>query len=285
MKKNYITKAFMEAYRNKAEKTGVYYNTPKVIYKGDKYRTHLSLLQKAIYQELWNLVGKAAHKNQVDEKGRVYVIASYNLIATELDITERTIINNMSGKTEKYNQLFKLGLLQIKQYGKNKENEYYVMAPSYEGDDVQFLEFDQPTATARAELKEVSEQKRSKLKKSDKQQKNEQLEDEKAFDTKADNADYEVNERKVEENTPDFDGEEPKAIVEEPKDETYFQVIEKQDGTYKARFVREQNGMVTKWSLTEFVTKMKLNINCNRHDSVVMADIEALGKYEIKYEN
>lgn len=294
MKKNYITKAYLEKLHDNKTATGVFFNTPKVIKRGVKYRKALSTTQKDIYEEFWDLAGKAAHKGQFDEKGRVYVEASYSFIAVALDISESTAKNNLNGKGKggKYNELFELGLIAIKKRNERETSEYYVMAPVYEGEDKAFLSKDITTTAHKADAEKIKAKRAeyASNSKSKRSIKNEKLEDERAFDTKADNAEYEIIEREVVANTPDFDDGEPKpepvAEVQSEK-QYYFQVFDKQatTGQYSACYVCELNGkIVGSWSLDEFVKNMKLDIDCNRHESSVMADIAALGNYEIKYE-
>ena len=46
--KNYITKAYIDMLKNKDVQTGLYFNTPKVVIKGDKYRKALKPIEKLI---------------------------------------------------------------------------------------------------------------------------------------------------------------------------------------------------------------------------------------------
>lgn len=89
--KNYITQAYIDMLKNKEKQTGLYYATPKVIIKGDRYRKALNPTEKLLYQELWDLSMKAAHKGQYDEKGRVYVKTSYSFLATAIGVDVSTI--------------------------------------------------------------------------------------------------------------------------------------------------------------------------------------------------
>ncbi|MCQ6527472.1 replication initiator protein A [Bacillus mycoides] len=289
--KQYITQGYVDKLRDKEQKTGVYYSTPKVIYKGEKYRTKLSLTQKAIYQELYDISMKALHDNQVDSKGNVYIEVSYIFIATALDISEGTVRNNMNGKGKdgKYTELFDLGLLKIKKRKDRETSQYYVMAPNYEGNDAHFLEKDYTTSEIRLDAKErVAKKNRTNSKR---ENENEQLEDERMFDTKADTADYQLQEKQFNDSLPDGVKELPpepqETIEEQPTKETYFRVFDKQDydGTYIAEFVIAQNGKVIEtWSIDRFLKETNSTIVTNRHVTFIMKDIESEGKYEIKYE-
>lgn len=282
--KNYITKAYVDMLRDKDKSTGVYFNTPKVIKRGEKYRKALSLTQKNLYEEFWDLAMRAAHKNQIDEDGRVYVEVSYSYMAVALDISEGTTKFNMNGtgnKAGKYTELFTLGLIRIKKRKDRETSQYYVMAPVYEGEDVAFLTNDITTSSMKSDAKEMSA-KRNKNSKSKRETENEQLKDEKAFDTRADNAEYEVIEREIVNNTPDFIEPVKKDVVAEQT--YYFKITDRQDGFYSAFYICEQKGrIVGSWPLKKFVQMKKLNINCNRHESEIMKDIEALGEYKLKW--
>ncbi|WP_394547558.1 replication initiator protein A [Priestia aryabhattai] len=203
MKKQYITKGYIKDLTSKEKATGVYFNTPKVIYKGEKYRKALSLTQKAIYQELWDISMKAAHKGQVDEKGRVYIEVADSFIARALDISEGTVKFNLNGKGKngKYTELFDLGLITIKKRVEKETSEYYVMAPVYEGVDKAFLTNDITTPS----IQEEASAKRNKSATSKREQNNEQLEERRKSDTVKDTAHYEVMEREFNDNMPDFD--------------------------------------------------------------------------------
>jgi len=203
MTKNYITKTYIDMLKDKEKATGVYFNTPKVIYKGEKYRKAISLTQKAIYQELWDISMKAAHKGQVDQKGRVYIEVADSFIARALDISEGTVKHNLNskGKNGKYTELFDLGLITIKKRVEKETSEYYVMAPVYEGVDKAFLTNDITTPS----IQEEASAKRSKSAISKREKNNEQLEGQRKADTVKDTAHYEVMEREFYDNMPDFD--------------------------------------------------------------------------------
>ncbi|PGW18550.1 hypothetical protein COD90_07880 [Bacillus cereus] len=290
MKKQYITQGYVDKLRDKEQKTGVYYSSPKVIMKGEKYRTKLSLTQKVIYQELYDISMKALHDNQVDSKGNVYIEVSYIFIATALDISEGTVRNNMNGKGKggKYTELFDLGLLKIKKRKDRETSQYYVMAPDYEGNDKHFLEKDYTTSEIRLDAKErVAKKNRNNSKREDE---NEQLEDERMFDTVADTADYALQEQQYNDSLPNGIVElppEPQETTEEqPTKETYFRVIDKQDhdGTYVAMFVIAHNGKIVEtFNVREFLNRTKSTIDPKRHDSFIMKDIESEGKYEVRY--
>ncbi|MGG2061656.1 hypothetical protein [Priestia megaterium] len=207
MKKQYITKAYINDLTDKEKATGVFGTPPKVIRKGEKYRKALSVTQKFIYEELWDLIGKAIHKGQVDNKGRVYVEVSYSYMAVACDISEGTARNILKGDG-KYNQLFELGLLSIKKRKDRETSEYYVMAPVYEGVDKAFLTQDITTPSMIKDAEELSAKKNKKKNVSKRETENKQLEEERKTDTVEDTAHYDVIKREEINNTPDFD--EPK---------------------------------------------------------------------------
>lgn len=290
MKKQYITQGYVDKLRDKEQKTGVYYSTPKVIYKGEKYRTKLSLTQKAIYQELYDISMKALHDNQVDDKGNVYIEVSYIFIATALNISEGTVRNNMNGKGKdgKYTELFDLGLLKIKKRKDRETSQYYVMAPDYEGNDAQFLEKDYTTWEIKQDAKErVAKKNRNNSKR---ENENKQLEDETMFDTIADTADYQLQEKQYNDSLPDGVAElppEPQETTEEqPLKEMYFRVVDKQDydGTYNADYVITHNGrIIESLPVHEFLRRTNSTINIKQHLSGIMKDIESEGIHDIRY--
>ncbi|MED3681830.1 hypothetical protein [Bacillus thuringiensis] len=286
MKKQYITQTYIDMLRDKEQKTGVFGTPPRVIRKGEKYRKTLSVTQKFIYEELWELTGKAVHKGQLDERGRAYIEISYAYIAVACDISEGTARNILKG-TGKYNQLFKLGLLSIKKRKDRETSEYYVMAPSYEGIDEAFLTNDITPTSMVQDAKEIADKKNRK-KPIKRKIENEQLKDERMFDTRADNAEYEQQEKQLNDGLPNGVVEELQENTEEqPQKEMYFRVIDKQDydGNYRADYVITHNGKVVDiLSIREFLKRTKSTIDTNRHDSSIMKDIESQGKYEIRYE-
>ncbi|GAB6415593.1 replication initiator protein A [Bacillus cereus] len=285
--KQYITKGYVDKLRDKEQKTGVYYSAPKVVMKGDKYRKKLSAIEKLLYQEMYDLSMKALHKGQVDEKGNVYIESSYISLAVALGISDSTTQRYLSKTT---NALYKLGLLKVKKRKEQSTTQYYVMAPTYEGEDVHFLENDYTTTQMKEEAKQMVEKKNRK-KSTKRKVENEQLEDERMFDTKADTADYQLQEKQFNDSLPDGVKElppEPQETTEEqPIKQMYFRVFDKQDydGTYNADFVIMHNDkLVDTLSIREFLKKTKSTIDGNRHLSEIMKDIELEGKYEIKYE-
>lgn len=291
MKKLYITQEYVDRLRDKEQKTGVYYSTPKVIMKGEKYRTKLSLTQKAIYQEIYDISMKALHDKQVDDKGRVYIEVSYIFIATALNISEGTVRNNMNGtgnKAGKYTELFDLGLLKIKKRKDREISQYYVMAPSYEGNDEQFLERDYTTWEIKQDAKErVAKKNRNNSKR---ENENKQLEDERMFDTRADNAEYELQEKQYNDSLPDgvveLPPEQQETTEEQPLKEMYFRVVDKQDydGTYKADYVITHNGkIVESLPVHEVLRRTNSTINIKQHMSGIMKDIESEGTHDIRY--
>jgi hypothetical protein len=195
--KNYITKAYIDMLTDSTKPTGVYYATPKVIVKGDKYRKALQPVDKLIYQELYDLSMKAAHKGQVDEKGKAYVKASYNFIATAIGVDPSTVDRAIA----KRKTLFRLGLLAFKKKGIKSEHEYYVMAPEYEGADEIYLTNDMATGDMRMDAKNFSNRKNPN-RINEREKENEQLENERIFDNINDNA---VQKFLARENNPDYD--------------------------------------------------------------------------------
>ncbi|MEH7031534.1 hypothetical protein V7054_05070 [Priestia megaterium] len=292
MEKNYITKAYIDMLTKKEKQTGIYFSTPKVIKRGDRYRKTLSLTQKAIYEEFYDLAKKAVHKGQIDEKGRVYVEVSYSYIAVALDISVKTAEYNMNGKgnkDSKYNELFTSGLLAIKKRGKQSMHEFYVMAPVYEGADEIYLKNDGATPQAKKEIEEISAKKNSR-KPTKRKKENEQLEEERIFDTVADTAEYKVEQKIQADNIPDFDEpfEEKESVPQEPQKEMYFRVIDKEDynGTYNASFVIKHDGVIVEsWTLKDFLKKTKSSINLNQHESYIIKELQKQGEYKIKYED
>jgi hypothetical protein len=230
--KNYITKAYIAMLHDKNTPTGTYFNTPKVIKRGVKYRKVLTDTQKDIYEELWDMTMKAAHKGQVDEKGRVFVEASDTFLAVALDVNPTTIKHNLNGKGKsgKYTELFDLGLIKIKKRVERETSEYYVMAPVYEGEDVKFLTSDPTTSSHIADAKALKE-KRKKYSKTESKRdiENEQIAEERKNDSIVDTAEFEVAEREYQKKqeevneTPNFDEVEEVVqlvaeVVEEPKE-------------------------------------------------------------------
>lgn len=204
MKKQYITKAYINDLTDKEKATGVFGTPPKVIRKGEKYRKVLSVTQKFIYEELWDMIGKAIHKGQVDEKGQAYVEVSYSYMAVACDISEGTARNILKGEG-KYNQLFELGLLSIKKRKDRETSEYYVMVPVYEGVDKAFLTQDITTPSMKKDAEELSTKKNKNKKNTPKREiENKQLEEERKTDTVEDTAHYEVMEREFNDSLPDF---------------------------------------------------------------------------------
>lgn len=214
MKKNYITKGYIEKLHDSQSKTGVYGTPPRVIRKGEKYRKALSMTQKFIYEELWELAGKAAHKGQVDEKGNVYVEVSYSYIAVACDCSPNTAKNNLKGDG-KYNQLFALGLLSIKERKSTETSQYYVHAPVYEGFDEAFLTNDPTTPSMKADIKEISA-KRNKNTTTKREAENEEIAKERKQDSIVDTAEFEVAEREYQEKNqmPDIESEPTEAPLQ-----------------------------------------------------------------------
>jgi len=201
MTKKYITKAYINDLTDSEKATGVFGTPPKVIRKGERYRKALSVTQKFIYEELWDLIGKAIHKGQVDSKGQAYVEVSYSYMAVACDISEGTARNILKGDG-KYNQLFELGLLSIKKRKDRETSEYYVMAPIYEGVDEAFLTQDITTPSMIKDAEELSAKKNKKTI-SKRKTENEQLEEQRKPDTIQDTAHYDVIKREEINNTPD----------------------------------------------------------------------------------
>ncbi|PGQ40301.1 hypothetical protein COA19_12350 [Bacillus thuringiensis] len=294
MKKQYITQAYVDKLRDKDQATGVYGTPPRVIRKGEKYRKALSITQKYIYEELWELTGKAVHKGQVDEKGNAYVEVSYSFIAVACDISEGTARFNLNGKGNKdgkYTELFDLGLLKIKKRKDTETSQYYVMAPSYEGIDEAFLTNDITTPSMKQDIADISNKKNSK-KPTKRKIENKQLEDERMFDSRADKAEYELQEKQLNDSLPNGIVEPPpeqqETTEEQPQKEVYFRVFDKQDydGTYNADFVIMHNGkLVDTLSIREFLQRTKSTIDSKKHLCDIMKDIELEGKYEIRYES
>lgn len=285
MKKQYITQGYVDRLHDKEQKTGVYYSAPKVIMKGDKYRKKLSAIEKLLYQEMYDLSMKALHKGQVDEKGNVYIESSYISLAVALGTSDSTTQRYLSKTT---NALYKLGLLKVKKRKEQSTSQYYVMAPVYEGEDKHFLENDYTTTQMREEARQMVEKKNRK-KPTKRKVENEQLEDERAFDTKADNAEYELQEKQMIDSLPDgVSVEKQDRSEKEDTKEMYFRVIDNQayDGTYDANYIIEQNGkMVDMLTVHEFLRRTKSTIDYKtKHLSEVMKDIELEGKHEIRYD-
>ncbi|MGZ0875131.1 replication initiator protein A [Priestia megaterium] len=198
MKKNYITKAYINMLNDKEKATGVYFTTPKVIVKGDKYRKALNPTEKLIYQELWDMTKKAIHKGQVDEKGRAYVEASYTFLATAIGVDPSTIERTLT----KRKGLFHTGLLAIKKHGNSTTTEYYVMAPVYEGADEMYLANDGATDEMKSTVDGFKKRKNSN-KSTKRETENEQLAEQRKSDTIQDTAHYDVIKREEVSNTPD----------------------------------------------------------------------------------
>ncbi|MCM3411877.1 hypothetical protein [Metabacillus litoralis] len=205
MKKNYITKGYIEKLHDSQSKTGVYGTPPRVIRKGEKYRKALSMTQKFIYEELWELAGKASHKGQFDEKGNVYVEVSYSYMAVACDCSPNTAKNNLKGDG-KYNQLFTMGLVSIKKRKDRETTEYYVHAPEYKGFDEAFLTNDPTTPSMKADIKEISA-KRNKNTTTKRETENAEIAEERRQDSIVDTAEFEVAEREYQEkdDMPDID--------------------------------------------------------------------------------
>ncbi|WP_255294144.1 replication initiator protein A [Bacillus toyonensis] len=286
--KQYITQGYVDKLRDKDQATGVYYSAPKVIMKGDKYRKKLSPTEKLLYQEMYDLTMKALHKGQVDEKGNAYIESSYISLAVALGVSDSTIQRILSKKT---NPLYTLGLLKIKQRKEQSTSQYYVMAPSYDGEDRFFLDSDYTTTQMKEEARQMVEKKNRK-KPTKREVENEQLEDERMFDTKADKAEYKLQEKQFNDSLPngvaELPQEQQETTEEQSQKELYFRVIDKQahDGTYVARFVIAHNGKVVETlNVREFLKRTKSTIDINRHDSFIVKDIELEGKYEVRYES
>ena len=225
MTKKYITRTYVDMLRDKEQKTGVYYSAPKVVMKGDKYRKALSPTEKLLYQEMYDLSMKALHKGQVDEKGRVYVESSYISLAVALGVSDSTTQRALEKQTT---SLYKLGLLKVKERKKQSISQYYVMAPDYDGEDRFFLDSDYTTTQMKEEARQMVEKKNRK-KPTKRKVENEQLEDERMFDTRADNAEYEFQQQQEINNTPDGIAEPPQeqqeTTEEQPTKETYFMYL------------------------------------------------------------
>lgn len=286
MKKQYITQGYVDKLRDKEQKTGVYYSAPKVVMKGDKYRKTLSPTEKLLYQEMYDLSMKALHKGQVDEKGNVYIESSYISLAVALGVSDSTtqrILNKLT------NPLYALGLLRVKQRKDKSTTQYYVMAPDYDGEDRFFLESDYTTTQMKKEAQQMVEKKNRK-KSTKRKVENEQLEDERMFDTKADTADYQLQEKQFNDSLPDGVKElppEPQETTEEqPIKQMYFRVFDKQDydGTYNADYVITHNGrIIESLPVHEFLRRTNSTINIKQHLSDIMKDIELEGKHDIRY--
>lgn len=253
MKKNYITKAYIDMLTNKEKETGVYYTTPKVVVKGDKYRKALNPTEKLIYQELWDLTKKAAHKGQIDEKGRVYVKASYSSLATAIGMDVSTVDRTLS----KRKGLFHTGLLAIKKHGNSSTTEYYVMAPVYEGADEMYLANDGITVEAQLTVKSFQARKGTN-KNTKREAKNEQLEEQRKSDTVKDTAHYEVIKREEVNNMPDgieVKQEKQTEQLPEPQeksvtDKKYVEERSSQSGFYGIFLIeKKSNGIVEETNL------------------------------------
>ncbi|WP_338705244.1 hypothetical protein [Priestia aryabhattai] len=215
MKKQYITKAYIDMLNDKEKATGIYFTTPKVIVKGDKYRKALNPTEKLIYQELWDMTKKAVHKGQVDEKGRAYVEASYTFLATAIGVDPSTIERTLT----KRKGLFNTGLLAIKKHGNSSTTEYYVMAPVYEGADEMYLANDGATDEMKSTVDGFKKRKNSN-KSTKRKTENEQLEEQRKSDTIQDTAHYDVVKREEADNTPDgIEFEQKTDLVPEPQEE------------------------------------------------------------------
>ncbi|MEH7613869.1 hypothetical protein [Gottfriedia acidiceleris] len=202
--KNYITKAYIDLLIDKEKQTGTYFTAPKVVVKGDKYREALSPTEKLLYQEFYDITKKAAHDNQVDMYGNVYVEVSYIFLAVAIGVSDSTIYRILS---DKKNPLYKLGLLAVKKRKDKSTSQYYVMAPVYEGWDEIFLTGDLSTPSMRVKAKEMVEKKNRK-KVSKRATENEQIEEEKIFDIPEERAEVKVVAKELKDKMPDFTSEE-----------------------------------------------------------------------------
>ncbi|MFP8643354.1 hypothetical protein ACLHWY_17650 [Priestia aryabhattai] len=198
MKKQYITKGYIKDLTDKEKATGVFFSSPKVVVKGDKYRDVLKPIEKLVYEELYDMTRKAAHINQVDKNGNVYVEVSYIFLAVALGVSDSTIQRILSKET---NPLYALGLLTIKERKDKSTTQYYVMAPVYEGDDKVFLTQDAPTPKMLAKAKELVARKNRTSSK--RETENKQLAEQRKLDTVEDTAHYDVVKREEANNTPD----------------------------------------------------------------------------------
>ncbi|MBQ4867479.1 replication initiator protein A [Priestia megaterium] len=245
MKKQYITKAYINDLTDKEKATGVFFSSPKVVVKGDKYREKLKPIEKLLYQELYDMTKKAAHDNQVDSKGNVYIEVSYIFLAVALGVSDSTIQRILSKKT---NSLYTLGLLAIKERKDKSTTQYYVMAPDYNGDDETFLTQDVKTMKMQEKAKELVA-KKNRTTTSKRETGNEQLEKERTFDTVADTAHYEVMEREFKDNMPDFleETDKPKAVDKEIEQEQQESTKEDELQEYK-RIMKDAKSLGAKFN-------------------------------------
>ncbi|MED4021994.1 replication initiator protein A [Priestia aryabhattai] len=281
MKKQYITTGYIKDLTNKEKATGVFFSSPKVVVKGDKYRDKLKPIEKLLYQELYDMTKKAAHDNQVDKNGNVYIEVSYIFLAVALGVSDSTIQRILEKKT---NPLYSLGLLAIKERKDKSKTQYYVMAPDYDGEDEIFLTNDVRTPKMQEKAKELVAKKNRKAI-SKRETENEQFEKERVFDTVADTAEYTVQKN----NMCDFDEpvEKKETASKEPQKEMYLRVVDNQNynGRYRADFVVKHDGVIFEtWDLGSFLEKTKSNINPNQHASYIIKELQEQGEYEIKYE-
>ncbi|WLR53781.1 replication initiator protein A [Mesobacillus subterraneus] len=206
MKKNYITKEYIEMLRDRNKETGLYYATPKVICKGDKYRKALKPVEKLLYQEMYDLAMKAAYKGQVDTKGNVYVKVSYSFLAVAVGVDPSTI-DRAIGEDK---NLFRTGLLAFKKKGTKSEHEYYVMAPKYIGEDKSLLSIDQVTWEMLQDVRKFARRKNPN-RTFNLEVENKILEDERKADTALNKAEYDLN-------RPEYpDMNEPSMVEPKPK--------------------------------------------------------------------
>jgi midasin (ATPase involved in ribosome maturation) len=202
--KSYITRAYIDMLQDSTKSTGVYYATPKVIVKGDKYRKALNPTEKLIYQELYDLSMKAAHSGQFDSRGIAYVKVSYSFIATAIGVDPSTVDRTLT----KRKTLFRLGLLAYKKKGIKSEHEYYVMAPVYEGADEMYLTNDKASADMKMDAKNFSNRKNPN-RTNEREVENEQLENERKSDRVIDKADQKVIAREYDEDPEQSEQTEP----------------------------------------------------------------------------
>ncbi|PGA21961.1 hypothetical protein COL65_02410 [Priestia aryabhattai] len=271
MKKQYITKAYIDMLNDKEKATGIYFTTPKVIVKGDKYRKTLNPTEKLIYQELWDMTKKAVHKGQVDEKGRAYVEASYTFLATAIGVDPSTIERTLT----KRKGLFNTGLLAIKKHGNSTTTEYYVMAPVYEGADEMYLANDGATDEMKSTVDGFK--KRKKKTTSKRETENEQLEEQRKLDTIQDTAHYDVVKREEANNTPDGIESESKQISKPQEKpitvEKYVEERSSMTGFYSIVLIEKMSD----GSVTE--TDLKKKFPEVQHSAILKVARE---KYEVK---
>lgn len=204
--KNYITKAYIDMLKNKDVQTGLYFNTPKVVIKGDKYRKTLKPIEKLIYMEMWDLAMKAAYKGQFDKNGNVYVEVSYAFLATAIGADDSTVERAIT----KYRNLFITGLIAFKKKNNRAKHEYYVMAPVYEGADELLLSVDQATWDMRKDVQKFADRKNSN-RSTKRQAENKVLEVKRNSDIPHDTAEFK---HRYKVDTPDFEDKATNAPVE-----------------------------------------------------------------------